>query len=75
MEDEVGTAKWDQELGTFCYVEYKKWPARALEWIQYPGTRPTWVFRSDLRGLPPPSNETVFGNLDRFRSPDPLPFS
>ncbi|KAK5089444.1 hypothetical protein LTR70_006661 [Exophiala xenobiotica] len=75
MEDEVGTANWDQELGTFCYVEYKKWPARALEWIQYPDTRPTWVFRSDLRGLPPPSNETVFGNLDRFRSPDPLPFT
>lgn len=65
MEDEVGTAEWDQELGTFCYMEYKKWPARALEWIQYPGTRPTWVFPSDLRGLPRPSMQKAFEWLNR----------
>lgn len=60
IEDEVGMAEWDQELGTFCYVEYKKWPARALMWMQYPGARPTWVSPSDLRGLPPPPTNTVF---------------
>jgi len=58
--DEVGRAEWNEELGTFCYAEYKKFPAAPFAWMQFYGLQPTWLYFSDIRGvMPPPPEEPV----------------
>lgn len=47
--NEFGWAEWDEELGTFCYVRYRRLPPAPIGWVQFQGLRPTWHYNSDMR--------------------------
>ncbi|KAK5313153.1 hypothetical protein LTR70_007771 [Exophiala xenobiotica] len=67
--DEVGRAEWNEELGTFCYTVYKKFPAAPFAWMQFHGLHPTWLYFSDIRGvMPPPSEVPVWDPVAYWNS-------